>query len=238
MDESYAIRVMSRRRHCCRCGGSSRPAAGPGADGPGRGAAPAGGKTHDGAAAGGRGGPGPQRSAAYGDPVGPGAAVRRGDGLFPLRCRGDPEPGISHRPGRIPGGRVRHRRAAGRNKHQPAGPVVGDHTHWPGAAGAGGCRPAAAVSGRAVLQHGGAVSAGAGENHPAAGSDPGPVRRNGGTAVSPGVRGGRAGGDRRDVPGNPPDDGGAAHRRAGRLPQGGGHPHSAAGGQSPDHRRG
>lgn len=46
------------------------------------------------------------------------------------------------------------------------------------------------------------------------------------------------GGDRRDVPGNPPDDGGAAHRRAGRLPQGGGHPHSAAGGQSPDHRRG
>lgn len=27
-------------------------------------------------------------------------------------------------------------------------------------------------------------------------------------------------------------------RRAGRLPQGGGHPHSAAGGQSPDHRRG
>ena len=56
----------------------------------------------------------------------------------PVCRRGDPEPGLSHRPGRLPGGRVRHGGAAGGGQHQPAGHLVGDGAHRPGAAGPGG----------------------------------------------------------------------------------------------------
>ena len=191
------------------------------------------------AAAAGRGGAGGTGAALPGgDSNGAGAAVRRGDGLLPVCGGGYPEPGVSHGTGRLPHRRVRYGGAAGRGQHQSAGYLLRHHPYRTGAAGAfdGGTAPA--VPGGQLLQHPPAGPAGAGQDHSAAGSDPGTVRRCRGRPTSSGGGGGRAGGDRRYVSGHPPDGAGQPHRCAGRLSQGAGHPHSAAVGQPAGHCRG
>lgn len=79
---------------------------------------------------------------------------------------------------------------------------------------------------------------GAGQDHPAAGHDLRPVRRQQDAARLPRGGGGRAGRAGRHVPGRATAGGRNPHRRAGRLSQGDGDHHAAAGGQPADHRGG
>lgn len=88
---------------------------------------------------------------------------------------------------------VRYGGAAGRGQHQPAGYLLRHHPYRTGAVGAfdGGAAPT--VPGGQLLQHPSSGPAGTGQDHSAAGSDPGTVRRCRGRPTSSGGGGGRAG---------------------------------------------
>ena len=65
------------------------------------------------------------------------AAVRYGDGLFPLCRRGDHGPVIHNRQRRLSHRLVRHCRRAGGQEHQSSQPVLRLRSHCPGNAGPG-----------------------------------------------------------------------------------------------------
>ena len=150
-----------------------------------------------------------------------GRSAGPGHGVLPVHRRRDPEPGVRHRPRRLPGGGVRHV-GPGRGGRRAAGAELPVHPGPPGPGGGGPTGAAPAHRGGPAPKRPGPLPAGRGQDHPPAGPGAAHQPGNRGSPAHAGLPGGRAGGAGGIVPGQAPAGCGAPDRRAGRLPQGGG----------------